>query len=63
MMRPYTQEEFEGVSYNTEPRNYVAWDRSKSFAWDQSSALKRELWSTAKALTPIDSFAWDGSKR
>ena len=31
-----------------------AWDRSKCFAWDQSNALKRELWSTAKALTPVD---------
>src|SRR3984957_46467 len=28
-------------------------DQSKSFAWDQSNALKRELWPTAKALTLV----------
>ncbi|SIT39135.1 hypothetical protein BN2475_190082 [Paraburkholderia ribeironis] len=32
----------------------VGWGWNKRFAWDQSSALKRELWSTAKVPTPID---------
>jgi hypothetical protein len=43
--------------------NYVVWDQSKCFAWDRSNALKRELRSTAKALTLVDNFVWDQSKR